>query len=144
MKQQNFFRLIVLSIALSVGIITSARADDDVISPLDFDLFLAGNYGELRPNHFHAGLDFKTQQSIGHPVHAVADGYIERVGVNAYGYGLVLYVTHPDIERMTVYAHLDTFNDKIWHKVRQRQVAEELNNPDFTFAPDEQIGRAHV
>lgn len=137
MKQQNFFRLIVLSIALSVGISTSARADDDVISPLDFDLFLAGNYGELRPNHFHAGLDFKTQQSIGHPVHAVADGYIERVGVNAYGYGLVLYVTHPDIERMTVYAHLDTFNDKIWHKVRQRQVAEELNNPDFTFAPNE-------
>lgn len=109
----------------------------DVVPPVDFAIALAGNYGELRPNHFHAGLDFKTQQSIGHPVHAFADGYVERAGINAYGYGLVLYVTHPGMERMTVYGHLSSFNDKIWKKIRERQVAEELNNADLMFAPDE-------
>ena len=139
MKQTKhiFLKLIALCSVLSVAFSAKADSDNDVVPPLDFDLCLAGNYGELRPNHFHAGLDFKTQQSIGHPVHAFADGYVERVGVNAYGYGLVLYVTHPHLERMTVYAHLDSFNDEIWKKVRQRQVAEELNNPDLTFAPDE-------
>lgn len=105
--------------------------------PLEFAPTLAGNYGELRPNHFHAGLDFKTQQTIGHPVHSFADGYVERVGINALGYGLVVYITHPQIERMTVYGHLSDFGDKIWKKLKERQIAEELNNADVTFAPDE-------
>ena len=109
----------------------------DFVEPLDFDLLIAGNYGELRPNHFHAGLDFKTQQTIGHPVHAFADGYVERAAINAYGYGLVLYVTHPQLKRMTVYAHLSTFGDKVWQKVRERQQQEQLNNADITFSQDE-------
>lgn len=117
--------------------IHSSVVGQEIAPPLDFDLSIAGNYGELRPSHFHAGLDFKTQQSIGHPVHSFADGYVERVGINAYGYGLVLYVTHPEMERMTVYGHLDTFSEKIWKKVRERQVNEELNNADITFGPED-------
>lgn len=107
------------------------------VQPLEFAPALAGNYGELRPNHFHAGLDFKTQQAIGHNVHSFADGYVERVGINAYGYGLVLYVTHPALKRMTVYGHLSDFSSVIWEKLRERQVKEELNNADVTFAPNE-------
>lgn len=136
MKILNPIKTIALVTALIFGRGFNASAQD-VTPPLDFALALSGNYGELRPNHFHAGLDFKTQQTIGHPVHAFADGYVERVGINAYGYGLVLYVTHPDMERMTVYAHLDTFAEKIWKKVRERQVAEELNNADLTFGPED-------
>ena len=124
-----------LAILLSIGMFNLGAQEYRL--PLDLEPVLAGNYGELRPNHFHAGLDFKTQQTTGHAVHAVADGYVERVGINAYGYGLVLYVTHPDIERMTVYGHLETFNDEIWKKVRERQVKEELNNADLTFGPEE-------
>lgn len=130
----NIKHLFLSAILLSNAIGLKAQ---DYRLPLDFEPTIAGNYGELRPNHFHAGLDFKTQQSIGHPVHAFADGYVERVGINAYGYGLVLYVTHPQMQRMSLYGHLDSFSEKIWKKVRERQVAEELNNADITFAPDE-------
>ena len=105
--------------------------------PVDTRPALAGNYGELRPDHFHGGLDFKTDQTIGHPVYAFSDGYVRRVGINAYGYGLALYVEHPDLGLTSVYGHLDTFSKKIWKKVRERQVNEELNNCDITFAPED-------
>lgn len=105
--------------------------------PVDTRPALSGNYGELRPDHFHGGLDFKTDQTIGHPVYAFQDGYVRRVGINAYGYGLALYVEHPELGLTSVYGHLDTFSKKIWNKVRARQVSEELNNCDITFGPEE-------
>lgn len=98
---------------------------------------LSGSYGELRPNHFHGGLDFKSDQTIGHPVHSFADGYVRRVGINAYGYGLVLYVEHPALGLTSVYGHLSTFSDEVWKVVRARQVQDEANNIDATFGPDE-------
>lgn len=109
--------------------------------PIDMTPYLAGNYGELRPNHFHAGLDFKTQGTIGHPVYAYDDGYVARVAVNAYGYGLVLYVAHPS-GLTTVYGHLSAFADSIDARVRAYQLAHEENNPDITFLPDELPVRA--
>ena len=105
--------------------------------PVNTRIALAGNYGELRPDHFHAGLDFKTDQSIGHPVYSFADGFVRRAAINAYGYGLVLYVEHPALGLTSVYGHLDTFGEKVWQKVRERQVAEQLNNCDLTFGPDD-------
>lgn len=105
--------------------------------PVDTRIALSGNYGELRPNHFHGGLDFKTDQSTGHPVYAFSDGFVRRAAINAYGYGLVLYVEHPALGLTSVYGHLEGFNDQIWQKVRERQVRDELNNADVTFGPDE-------
>ena len=113
--------------------------------PVDTRIALAGNYGELRPDHFHAGLDFKTDQSTGHPVYSFADGFVRRAAINAYGYGLVLYVEHPALGLTSVYGHLETFGDKVWQKVRERQVREQLNNCDVTFAPDEiPVGEGEV
>ncbi|MDO4497488.1 MAG: M23 family metallopeptidase, partial [Bacteroidales bacterium] len=103
-------------------------ADADYQVPLDIELSLSGNYGELRPNHFHAGLDFKTQSTTGFPVRAFADGYVHRVGINAYGYGLVLYVRHPQLGVTSVYAHLEAFSDSILKQVRLKQVELEANN----------------
>lgn len=105
--------------------------------PVDTRIALAGNYGELRPNHFHAGLDFKTDQTTGHPVYSFADGFVRRAAINAYGYGLVLYIEHPQMGLTSVYGHLEGFNSRIWQKVRERQVSEELNNADLTFGPEE-------
>lgn len=105
--------------------------------PVDTRPALAGNYGELRPNHFHAGLDFKTNQTIGHPVYAFSDGYVARIGINAYGYGLVVYLFHPAEQLTSVYAHLSSFSEAIWTKIRERQVRDSLNNADITFAPYE-------
>lgn len=105
--------------------------------PVNVQVALAGNYGELRPNHFHGGLDFKTNQTTGHPVYSFADGFVRRVAINAYGYGLVLYVEHPALGLTSVYGHLEGFSQKIWQLVRQRQVSEQLNNADLTFGPGE-------
>src|SRR5580692_141446 len=63
--------------------------------PLDLPPVTAGTFGELRPNHFHSGLDFKTMQVTGYPVHAAQDGYISRLRVEFGGFGNAIYVTHP-------------------------------------------------
>lgn len=65
-------------------------------SPLDIPIVLAGTFGELRSNHFHAGIDIKTQGKEGLKVYAVAEGYVSRIKVQQYGYGKAIYVTHPN------------------------------------------------
>ena len=82
--------------------------------------YLAGNMGEIRPNHFHAGLDIKTGGVEGVPVLAAADGFIHRVNVSSYGYGQVLYMSHPNGYR-TTYAHLKTLAPKVAEWVRKKQ-----------------------
>jgi hypothetical protein len=104
--------------------------------PIKMTSYLAGNFGELRPNHFHAGLDFKTQGTTGHPVYAFDGGYVARAAINAYGYGWVLYVAHPS-GLTTVYGHLSSFADSIMTRVRAYQLQNEVNNPDITFEPGE-------
>ncbi len=84
---------------------------------------LAGNMGELRTTHFHAGLDIRTGGRIGLPVYAAAAGYISRVAVKAGGYGKALYITHGNGET-TVYAHLSKFNGGIAHHVKGHQYAQ--------------------
>jgi murein DD-endopeptidase MepM/ murein hydrolase activator NlpD len=73
--------------------------------PLDIPMQLSGNFGELRPNHFHAGFDFKTQQKEGLKVYAVADGYVSRIKISTFGNGKTIYITHPN-GYTSVYAHL--------------------------------------
>ena len=65
-------------------------------NPLELPLYLAGNFGELRANHFHSGIDMKTQGVTGKAVHAVQDGYVSRLSVSPWGYGNALYLSHPD------------------------------------------------
>jgi len=84
---------------------------------------LAGNMGELRASHFHAGLDIRTGGRIGLPVHAAADGYVSRVAVKSGGYGKAIYITHTNGET-TVYAHLNKFNGAIANHVREHQYAQ--------------------
>ncbi|MEM7187137.1 MAG: peptidoglycan DD-metalloendopeptidase family protein, partial [Bacteroidota bacterium] len=65
-------------------------------SPLEIPIILSGSFGELRSNHFHSGLDIKTQQRRGIPIYAPADGYVKRIKVGHYGYGKALYIQHPN------------------------------------------------
>ena len=74
--------------------------------------YLAGTMGEIRHNHFHAGLDIRTGGKKGIPVRAIANGYISRIGVSEGGYGHVLYLTHLD-KKTSVYAHLECFEKNI-------------------------------
>jgi hypothetical protein len=106
-------------------------------SPLDIPLFLSGNFGELRSNHFHAGLDIKTQGVEGQKVLSVADGYVSRIKVSPNGYGNAIYVTHPN-GYTSVYGHLKKYNDKITEYVKENQYRKEsfaiqLFPPPFKF-----------
>ena len=56
----------------------------------------SANFGEMRPNHFHSGVDIKTDGVTGKPVVAAADGYVVRIAVSPGGYGRALYIAHPD------------------------------------------------
>lgn len=80
--------------------------------PLDVEMRVGGNYGELRPNHFHAGLDLSTDPIRNLPIYAIENGYVSRIKVSSYGYGKVLYVTHPG-GYVSVYAHQHHFAKKI-------------------------------
>ena len=95
--------------------------------PLDIPIYLSATFGEIRPNHIHAGLDIKTQGVEGKKVYAVADGYVSRIGVSPYGYGNVLYITHYD-GYTSVYAHLQRFSGEIAKYVKQYQ----YRNKKFT------------
>jgi hypothetical protein len=92
-------------------------------SPIDTIIILAGNFGELRAGHFHAGIDIKTGNKEGMPVHAVADGYVSRVKISSFGYGKVIYITHPN-GFVSVYGHLSSFRDPLGTYVRNQQYAQ--------------------
>lgn len=76
--------------------------------PLTIPLLLKGTYGEIRPNHFHSGIDLKTEGRVGLPVIAIADGFVSRIKADEYGFGRVIYMTH-DNGYVSVYGHLHMF-----------------------------------
>ncbi len=90
-------------------------------NPMNIPMRLSANFGELRDNAFHAGVDIKTGGETGKKVYAVADGYVCRVGVSPHGYGNVVYVAHND-GFMSVYAHLESFNGVIGKYVKRKQM----------------------
>jgi hypothetical protein len=92
--------------------------------PVDTSLVLAGTFGEIRTNHFHSGIDISTGGVEGKEVRAASDGYISRIKVSAVGFGKVLYITHPN-GYVTVYGHLQHFNDSIEKFIRAEQYREE-------------------
>ncbi|MDR1562695.1 MAG: M23 family metallopeptidase [Dysgonamonadaceae bacterium] len=108
---------ILFSIAL---IFIAAASAQEIVAPLDTDLFLSGNFGELRSNHFHSGIDFKTKGITGLPVRAVKGGYVSRISISAGGYGKAIYIGHPD-GTTSVYGHLEGFIPAIEHAVRDSQ-----------------------
>ena len=91
--------------------------------PLHIPLILSGTFGELRPNHFHAGIDIKTQQRQGLPVYAIADGIVSRIKVSLRGYGKALYVAHPN-GYTSVYAHLQKFGSEIQKYIKNEQYSK--------------------
>ncbi len=93
---------------------------NDFVPPLPIPLILSGTFGELRTNHFHSGIDIKTQGREGVPVIAVADGRIVRIKVSPYGFGNAIYLRHSN-GYTTVYAHLQSFDKSIEEYVRSQQ-----------------------
>lgn len=92
--------------------------------PVDIQMYLSGTFGELRSNHFHSGIDIKTQGREGLPIYAIADGYVSRIKVSPYGYGKAVYVTHPN-GFTSVYGHLSEYSGAIGKAVEQYQYEQE-------------------
>ena len=105
-------------------------------NPFDFPILLSASFGELRNNHFHSGLDFKTQGVEGKPIHAVQEGFVSRISVSPWGYGNALYLSHPD-GTTTVYGHLQKYSKKIEAYLREQQYALENSSVNLMLTPDQ-------
>lgn len=128
--------LILLNICMGISPnYKPVSTDFKIDPPLHRTLYLSGNFGELRNNHFHSGLDIKAQS--GTPVYAVEDGFVSRISVSPYGYGLAVYIDHPRIGVTTVYGHLDRFAPFIDDIVKMRQYAQESFSVNFFLKKDE-------
>ena len=101
-------------------------------SPIGIPIILSGNFGELRTNHFHTGLDIKTNGTINYRIYAVEDGFVSRIKISHWGYGKAIYVDHPN-GLTSVYAHLDHFPKKIEQFIRKEQYQKKSEEVDFTL-----------
>ncbi len=119
-------RKVLATTALSMlAVAASAQGGDPQYAlPLKTPYRISGTFGELRGNHYHAGLDMGTAGVENIEVHAAEDGWVSRVKVGPYGYGRALYIDHPD-GHTTVYGHLNGFAPKIDSLVRREQYALE-------------------
>ena len=134
--RNGVFKCLLASISLLLCFSGRVYAQNPVAAPLDIPLFLSSNFGELRTDHFHSGLDFKTQGVTGFAVKAVKDGFISRIGVSPTGFGRAVYINHPD-GTTSVYGHLDRFAPKIEVVVKDNQYTDESFTVNLYFSAQE-------
>lgn len=128
--------ILIISFLLFWGNVQNGRAQNALfIPPFDFPIVFSGNFGELRANHFHGGLDFKTGGTIGKPVCALADGYISRIRVT-HGSGYVLDVVY-DNGYTTINRHLSAFVGEMAKRVEELQYGKESWEVEIAPEPDE-------
>ena len=142
--------IITTTFLLSFNLSTSKKSypQDYFRSPISGTIRLSGTFGELRPNHFHAGIDIKAKDGkIGQSLLAAADGYVSRIKMQSGGYGKVLYINHPN-GYTTVYAHLHEFDPAVEAYVKKMQKEKEsfelelFPQPNqFVFKKGERVGK---
>jgi len=115
MTRNIFFLLII---------ITSLILGQDYVWPTRTGKQLTSNFGEFRDNHFHMGIDIRTNSSIGNPIYAVNDGYIYRIATNFSGYGKVLSLKTDD-DKIAVYGHLTKFSAQLEYRLFELQNANQ-------------------
>ena len=103
-------------------------------SPLDIPLQAAAYFGDVRSNHFHSGLDLRTQQTEGKNIYAVADGFVSRIRISAYGFGYALYLDHPD-GHTSVYGHMQRYSERIAAFAIKKQTEKETFELDIKLNP---------
>ncbi|MGQ7869176.1 M23 family metallopeptidase [Sunxiuqinia sp. sy24] len=130
-------RLLIAFLLFTHTIFAQAPDPEYFRSPLAIPIQLSGNFGELRSNHFHSGIDIKTEGKTGLPIYAAAEGEVSRINISPSGFGLALYLNHPN-GQTTVYGHLLSFRDDIQAYARKIQYEREsfavdLSVPKGTF-----------
>jgi len=115
--------IFLLNLLLNTHVVEEPKDRSIFISPVRIPLVLSANFGELRTDHFHSGLDIKTQGVTGKEVVAAASGYVYRISISPGGFGRALYLRHPS-GYSTVYGHLDKFTPELEEYVVSRQYEE--------------------
>lgn len=135
--------LFLLLLLLSFQKARAARLTDTIHythdyfrQPLDLSPGLNANFGDIRANHFHSGLDYSTDHHTGCAVHAVADGYVSRIKIQSGGYGFALYITHPN-GFVSVYGHLQRYAPAIAAYVLNYQYAHKTFEFDLKLPPED-------
>jgi len=134
-------RLLIVIIFVSFAFISAdARSDAQKLfhyaPPVNYDVVLAGNFGEPRPNHFHGGIDVKTGGVEGKPIFSIGGGYVSMVTVGMFGFGNAVYVQHPE-GITSVYCHLKKFTPQIAAFVRKKQYEQHSAEGEFHFRPSD-------
>jgi len=127
---------LVISLYIFIASTLNAQQTQHFRPPMDIGLYLSGNFGEIRSDHFHSGLDFKTQGVSGQKVFAIESGYVSRIKIQAGGYGKALYIDHPG-GYTSVYGHLSSYNDIIDDYIRKIQYSRESHQVDIYLKPGE-------
>ncbi len=111
---------LILFLFFSKPIFSQVKINNNFRSPIGIPIALSGNFGELRSNHFHTGIDIKTNGTINYKVYSIESGYVSRINISHWGYGKAIYIDHPN-GYTSVYAHLDHFPEKIEKIIRKEQ-----------------------
>lgn len=141
--------ILLLSAAFAGPVLGQALNPSDYVYPIeDVARLYSANFGEMRPGHFHAGIDIKTDGAEGKPLVAVADGYVSRISIAPGGYGRAIYLTLKN-GTTAVYGHLQRFRDDIEEYLRAERIRQQRNSLDLSFGPEqwpvkqgERIGRS--
>ncbi len=128
--------LIVITLLNSSSVFWSQVDKTTYHSPLSIPLKLSASFGDIRPNHFHMGVDFRTDGKVGLSLFSIEQGYVSRIKITPLGYGRVIYVNHPN-GVTSVYAHCSGFEKSIQNIVLAYQEKNQLNEIDMTFTSGE-------
>lgn len=130
MKRKKYF----CSFLIASILCNSLAAQGGFVSPLRLPTALSGTYGEIRTNHYHAGIDMRVggDTGVGVPIYAPADGYVSRIHISPWSGGKMLYINHAD-NITTVYMHCDGFAGEIGQCVDRIQSAKQCYAFDTTL-----------
>ncbi len=126
---------VALMTCLSVFSMNATAQQPDFRYPLNILPSFSGNYGELRSNHFHGGIDCRVGGVIGAPVFATDSGYVSQISISSSGYGNALFITHPN-GYTSVYGHLSRYSDRIKKNILERQYADKRSEIEIEFQPN--------
>ena len=123
-------------IVLVTTVYGQEKKEAGFVPPLKIKPVVSGSFGEVRPNHFHSGLDLATNGKTGYRVYSSDDGFVARIKVSPVGYGKAIYIQHPN-GYTTVYGHLQRFSKRIDSLVRHRQYENKSYAIELFFKKDE-------
>ena len=119
----KYFKLLIFAICFSEALTAQQLREWSIASPLDFETTLSGSFAEMRRNHFHGGLDLRTNGEENKPVYSIDDGYVARISISRTGYGKCAFINHPN-GYTSVYGHLNGFVPKLDSMLKAKQYGE--------------------